>query len=83
MTVVEYDIEKELVSRGAPADCYVISGDPDYDGRIMPLGDAVFEVTGGWGVDDTILLCIPGRLAFYRGESVNGGGYEWIIERPT
>ena len=76
-------IEERLVARGAPADCYVISNDPEYDARIMPLRAALDAMYAGWEVEGAIALCIPGRLAFYCGEAVNGGGYEWIVERPT
>ena len=80
ITAVDYHaVEKELVARGAPADCYVISDSRDYDARTMPLADAV-HVVDGYFVDDTILLCIPGRLAFYCGED---GRDQWIIERTA
>ena len=82
VTEVEFEhaVEKELIARGAPSDCYVISNNPDYDARTMPLGEALSAVTDGYGVDGTILLCIPGRLAFYRGED---GEQQWIVERTT
>jgi hypothetical protein len=52
---------------GAPATCYVLSNTPALDGREMPLVDAVTEADlNGWG---TIISCLPGRLAYYYGES--------------
>jgi hypothetical protein len=56
----------ELQSRGAPDRCYLISDSTELDGLELPLAEALQE-TGfhGWG---TIICCIPGRLAYYRGE---------------
>jgi hypothetical protein len=33
--------------------------------------------------DGTILLCVPGQLAYYEGESNPVGDYQWIVERRT
>jgi hypothetical protein len=70
----------ELVARAAPEQCYVISTNSGLDGTTMELGDALDEV---WLHDyGTILLCIPGRLAYYEGEQVIGGGYQLIRRAP-
>lgn len=59
-------ITRELTSIGAGADCWAISSDPDLDGRRMDLTSALRSVVGsGFG---TLLICKPGRLAFYEGE---------------
>jgi hypothetical protein len=90
VTVLPYEnssrdaVWAELVARGAPHECYVISTDSEtsggstYDGTTMRLRDALDECGAG-----TILLCVPGRLAYYEGEAVIGGGYQWIVERRT
>ena len=49
----------------------------------MPLREAIAAMESGFEIDGAIALCIPGRLAFYCGEPLNRGGYEWIIERPA
>jgi hypothetical protein len=81
--VDEYRLEENRVARGAPPDCYLIAKNREFDARVMPLGDALGAMWAGYEVDGAIALCIPGRLAFYCGEAVNGGGYQWIIERPA
>ena len=61
-------IEDILRSKGAPSTCHVISEDRDLDGREMDLHDVLIEIVGhGMG---TILSCVPGKLAFYEGESM-------------
>jgi hypothetical protein len=71
-------VRAELLARGAPKQCYVISAGSPHDGTTIPLEEAINELVGG-----TILLCIPGRLAYYEGEESVGGGYQWIVERRT
>jgi len=43
----------------------------------MPLEDAMKEISGG--DMGTILSCIPGKLAFFRGEEMRS---ERLLERP-
>jgi hypothetical protein len=65
-----------LRSRGAPAECYVVSEDPDLDGRILPLAAALDAVVGmGMG---TLLSCIPGRLGYFEGETPSE---RYVLER--
>ena len=62
------EIAKNLRGRGAGESCYVMSDDPDMDGRVVPLKQALGSIVGfGYG---TLLSCIPGRLAYYEGESL-------------
>lgn len=63
----------ELRARGAPDECYMIANAPRYDGTTMKLEEAL-ALTG----EGTILLCIPGRLAFYVSEDESD---TWIVER--
>ncbi len=56
-----------LSKLGAPADCYLISSEPKLDGTVLSLSDAIFKIESAcWG---TLVSCIPGRLAYYYGES--------------
>ncbi|HSH58785.1 MAG TPA: hypothetical protein VK988_03915 [Acidimicrobiales bacterium] len=56
----------ELTRRGAPSVCHIISEDNDIDGKDLPLDDALADVVGrGYG---TLLICLPGRLAYYESE---------------
>jgi hypothetical protein len=56
----------ELRKRGAADDCLIISVRRDLDGTTMPLPDTIHEVLGR--VEGTIVLCAPGKLAYYEGE---------------
>jgi len=70
------EILKLLRTRGAPADCYVVSEKIDLDGQTLPLEAALDAVVGrGMG---TLLSCIPGRLAYFEGEAA---GKRYVLER--
>jgi hypothetical protein len=73
-------VRTELVARGASDECYVIANDSDYDRTTMRLHDALDELVRSEGI---ILICIPGRLAYYAGEGSVEGDYQWIVERRT
>ncbi|MCZ6573439.1 MAG: hypothetical protein O7C98_09780 [Planctomycetota bacterium] len=70
-------IEAILREKGAPDTCYVLSEDAEFDGREMPLGEAL-SGTHGFGMG-TFISCIPGRLAFFEGEDPGG---RYVLERP-
>ncbi len=60
------EIERLLKEKGAPKACYVVSEDPQLDGREMLLSDALDRIVGsGTG---SLVLCIPGHLGYYEGE---------------
>jgi hypothetical protein len=55
-----------LRSAGSPDLCYVISENPRYDMKTLPLADAGQHLyNSGIGF---FLSCIPGKLAYYEGE---------------
>jgi hypothetical protein len=55
-----------LRSKGAPANCRVISEDISRGGREYPLEDALREAIGsGMG---NLLSCIPGKLCYFEDE---------------
>ena len=59
---------------GAPEGCYVMSGDPEYDGAHLELLDALTAIHAtGMG---TIVSCVPDKLAYYEGETER-----FILER--
>jgi hypothetical protein len=61
------DVAALLRSHGAAASCRIISDCAEIDGRDMPIDDAVREAeASGSG---SLLCCVPGRLAYYVGES--------------
>ena len=57
----------ELRKRGAPATCQIISVRPDLDGAMKKLSETIHEVFAV--AEGTIVICIPGRLAYYEGEA--------------
>jgi len=61
------DISAQLKQKGAPETCSIISNSSRLDGKSMRLEEAIEEVQrDGWG---SILICIPGKLGYYYGES--------------
>ena len=71
----------ELVSllkqNGAGPTVWVISEDRSIDGRALPLQEAMDSV---WGrLMGSVLSCVPGKLAFYRGEEMKS---ELLLKHP-
>ncbi len=67
------DVLRELRSRRAPTEAYVISTDAALDGRLLSLEEAVralVAVRPGGGV---FISCIPGRLAYWESEHPGAG----------
>jgi len=58
-----------LKRNGAGPNVWVISEDRSIDGRALPLEEAIDSIWGG--SMGSVLSCIPGRLAFFRGEEKN------------
>ena len=61
------EIVRLLKSRGAPETCYAISTNRKIDQKRIVLYDALQRIVGG--SDGTLLSCIPGKLAYFEGES--------------
>jgi hypothetical protein len=69
-------IEVLLRQKCAPDNCYVMSDNPDIDGREMQLTDALSKTVG---MDaGTLVSCIPGKLAYFEMEGFDG---RYILER--
>lgn len=66
----------ELRGQGAPEHCHLISGSTELDGREMPLAEALQELD--FLYFGTLVCCVPGRLAYYRGEC---GEREFLLVR--
>ena len=66
-----------LKQKGAGNQAWVISEDEAIDGRQLPLDEAMKAM---WGVCRfTALSCIPGKLAFLRGEEMKS---EYLLQHP-
>lgn len=57
---------KFLTGMGAGTSCWVISENPDMDGRELDLESALKETVGRQM--GTFLSCVPGRLAYFEDE---------------
>jgi hypothetical protein len=69
-------IEVILRQKGAPDLCFVMSDNPDLDGREMPLAEALSKTVG---MDTgTLVSCVPGRLAYFEMEAFDG---KYILQR--
>jgi hypothetical protein len=66
-----------LKRNGAGQSVWVISEDKALDGLQLPLDEAMNDI---WGVCMfTALSCIPGKLAFVRGEPMKS---EYLLQHP-
>ena len=71
-------VVNSLQELGAPNECFVISVRAEFDGRTMPLDEALESLYAcGMG---TIISCIPGRLGYYDAEDI---GERYICHRLT
>lgn len=66
-----------LKQHGAPPFVWVISEDRTLDGQQLPLAEAMTPIWGG--NRGTVLSCLPGKLAFFRGEEMKS---EYLLEHP-
>jgi hypothetical protein len=72
-------VARTLRSLGAGDTCHVISESRALDGQRLPLDQALAAVIGhGMG---TLLSCVPGRLAYFEGESPKDRCI--LVRRPT
>jgi hypothetical protein len=69
-------IERLLRQRGAPDICHTISSHAAWDGRDLPLREAL-DLIVGFSMG-SVLSCIPGRLAYYEAEDL---GARYIFQR--
>jgi hypothetical protein len=71
-------IERILRSLGAPDECHVLGGAGGIDGQDLPLFEALDFVVGS--ICGTLVICIPGRLAYHEGEERNDRN---VLHRPV
>jgi len=70
-----------LRSLGAPGTCRVLNGTVGGydDGSIVPLREALEWATGEGDGSEVILLCVPGRLAYFQDHNY----IRAIVHRPS
>lgn len=71
------DIVSLLRSKGAGPMVWVISEIRDLDGQALPIHEGTTAIYGQ--LRGSVLLCIPGKLAFFRGEEMKS---ETLLEHP-
>jgi hypothetical protein len=73
-------IGTQLREKGAGDRCYLLSEDPDLDGRELDLDDALAEIVDGGSHYATFVSCVPARLAYFHDEEP---GNRYVLELPT
>lgn len=73
------DVLGLLRARGAPPECYIIASDPDIDGQVRKLKQALSDLKDAdWGA---IISCIPGQLVYYYDE--HGDRHALLTREPS
>jgi len=74
------ELGAQLREKGAGDRCYLLSEDPDLDGRELDLDDALVEIVDGGSNYATFVSCIPARLAYFHDKEP---GNRYVLELPT
>ncbi|TWT25852.1 hypothetical protein [Planomicrobium sp. CPCC 101110] len=74
------DIYKLLIKNGAEKKCYSLSYNEKIDGKELPLQEAL-EQAVGFGFP-SLILCVPGELAYFEAEQGFGPAPRYILKRP-
>jgi len=68
-----------LREKGAGDRCYLLSEDPDLDGRELPLDEALVAIMAGGSPHATFASCVPAQLAYFQdGDPAN----RYVLELP-
>jgi hypothetical protein len=70
----------QLREKGAEDSCYLLSEDPELDGRELPLAEALAVIVDGGTEHATFVSCVPARLAYFHGAAP---GDRYLLELPT
>lgn len=70
----------QLREKGAEDSCYLLSEDPDLDGRELPLAEALAVIVDGGTEHATFVSCVPARLAYFHGAQP---GDRYVLELPV
>jgi hypothetical protein len=73
------DIIRILTQRGAPRTCYVISSNSIVDQNNLLLTEVIEQIF--WYGLPTIIICIPGHLAYFEAEQEHGSPPRYILEK--
>ena len=70
----------QLREKGAEDSCYLLSEDPDLDGRELPLAEALAVIVDGHTEHATFVSCVPARLAYFHGAEPDD---RYVLELPS
>jgi hypothetical protein len=59
------ELAAQLREKGAGDKCYLLSEDPDLDGRELPLDEALTAIVDGRSAHATFASCVPAQLAYF------------------
>jgi hypothetical protein len=75
------ELLKDLKELGAAAQCYCFCGPEEFDGREIPLAEALAALVGqGLPV---LLICVPEMLAYFEPEHEEGSARRYIFQYPA
>jgi hypothetical protein len=72
-------LSNQLREKGAGDRCYLLSEDPELDGRELLLDDALVAIVDGVSQHATFVSCVPARLAYYHAADP---GDRYLLELP-
>jgi hypothetical protein len=74
-----FELGARLREKGAGDRCYLLSEDPDLDGRELALDEALVALVDGESQYATFVSCVPGRLAYFHDEEPEN---RYLLELP-
>ncbi|HEY8645102.1 MAG TPA: hypothetical protein VIL77_04405 [Gaiellaceae bacterium] len=74
-----FELGAQLREKGAGDRCYLLSEDPDLDGRELALDEALVAIVDGGSHHATFVSCVPGRLAYFHDAEP---GNRYLLELP-
>lgn len=74
------ELGAQLRERGAGDRCYLLSEDPELDGRELDLDVALVEIVDGGSHYATFVSCVPARLAYFHDKEP---GNRYVLELPS
>jgi hypothetical protein len=74
------ELGEHLREKGAGDHCFLLSEDPDLDGRELALDEALVAVVDGGSQHATFVSCLPGHLAYFHDAEP---GNRYLLELPA
>jgi len=74
------ELAAQLREKGAEEDCYLLSEDPELDGRVLPLDEALALIVGSDSQHTTFVSCMPAKLAYFHEEDP---AHRYLLELPS